>query len=221
MTFNKTEILDIYKREISKNLRYLLSINSMSILELSADLDLSYRTVYNLVEGRLNPTLDTLIKTARHFNIKISQILGESPLEENSDRSFTKSVPLINWLEIEEHLDYSKVKTKKNYSSILISSDKMLSDKVFAVYSNIQTEPLFKAGTILVFDVLLSNIQDYDNKFLLVLTNNSSLLIKKLIVEKDNIFLQPISNNISPELFSDQFRILAYLIQARIELENR
>ena len=220
MHFNKSEILEIYKREISKNLKYLLSVNSMSILELSSDLDLSYRTVYNLVEGKLNPTLDTLIKTSKRFDIKISQVLGEVPLEEKNGSGFTKSVPLISWLEIENHLNYKKSNIKKDYPSLLISSEKMLSDKVFAVYSNINTEPLFKSGTILVFDLLLSNIQDYDNKFLLISASNSSLLIKKLIIESDKAFLQSISSS-SSELFTNQFRILAYLLQARIELENR
>jgi transcriptional regulator with XRE-family HTH domain len=192
----------------------------MSILELSSDLDLSYRTVYNLVEGKLNPTLDTLIKTSKRFDIKISQVLGEVPLEEKNGSGFTKSVPLISWLEIENHLNYKKSNIKKDYPSLLISSEKMLSDKVFAVYSNINTEPLFKSGTILVFDLLLSNIQDYDNKFLLISASNSSLLIKKLIIESDKAFLQSISSS-SSELFTNQFRILAYLLQARIELENR
>jgi len=161
-----------------------------------------------------------LVKFLKFLYYKISQILGEVPLEEKNGSGFAKSVPLISWLEIENHLNYKKSNIKKDYPSLLISSEKMLSDKVFAVYSNINTEPLFKSGTILVFDLLLSNIQDYDNKFLLISASNSSLLIKKLIIESDKAFLQSISSS-SSELFTNQFRILAYLLQARIELENR
>lgn len=223
MDLSNSEVVDIYKIAISKNLKYLLSVHVMSILKLSIDLGLSYRTVYNMVEGNSNPTLETLVKTAKYYDIKVSQLIGESSVKEELGKNFTKLVPMISWHNVVKNL--SSISQEQydidNKRNILVSSTNRLSDKVFALYSNTNTEPLFKSGTILVFDIPMQDIKYYNNKFVLILSANSIMLIKRLIIENNRILLQSINNSDVAIFVEDKYKILAYLVEARLEIDER
>lgn len=185
------------------------------MLDLSTELKCSYKTIYDLAEGVANPTLDTLLKVANYFHLTISQLIGERPLGEYIS-AFIKLVPILQFSEVEEFL--GNTNHKLNSQNILISSEKFLSEYAFTINANNETEPIFKIGTILVFDKVELDIKSHNNKFVLVKTEYGSIAIKKLFVENQSLFLQPVNIDIPPQPISpNNIKFLAYLIQTKIE----
>lgn len=102
---------------------------------------------------------------------------------------------------------------------LLISSEYFIPEKTFALYANERTEPLFKIGTLLVFNEITSDIKHYDNKYVLLLSD-MFLTIKKLFIEESITFTQSINTNIPPQQLLDTVKVLAHLMQIRQDLHN-
>ena len=214
MLNNCEKLSEKYISQISANIKLLLEMHSMNILELSTKIDISYSAAYSATNGTSNPTLSTLISIASAFNINLSQLIGEFPLSTKGVRPIV-SAPMMDWDKILDFLDAPQ--SVKNNNCVIVSTEATLSDKIFALYPNQKTEPLFKLGTILIFDKLNSEITDYDAKFVLISTNNQTPTMRKLHVEENKIFLQSINHVIPSVELTECDRIIAYLVQARVE----
>lgn len=208
-----------YKDQLSNNLKCLLETHSLNILELASKLELSYTPIYNLTLGSSNPTLDTLLKIANYFNISISQLIGELPINKIDNANYLRTMPILQWGEVLSFIAPQN-SASRNYKQLLVASEHFISEKTFALYANEKTEPLFKIGTTLIFDKVTSDIKNYDNKYVLLSSDTFSLAIKKLFVEESTIFTQSINTNIPPQALLDNVKVLAYLIQARMEFHN-
>lgn len=200
---------------ISSNLKNLLNLHSINILELAKEAEVSYSAVYRLVHGESNPNLETLLKISKTFDITISQLVGDLPILE--DQYLMKSIPIINWHETKSFLDTDESNLIITTSYLLMSSKNAISDKCFALPVNSKTEHLFIPGTILIFDKLNKAIEKYDNKFIMISNRDEIPIIKKLYIEGDRIFLQSINPNIQTYELLDYNTVLAYLVQASIE----
>ncbi|WP_341750091.1 MULTISPECIES: helix-turn-helix transcriptional regulator [unclassified Candidatus Tisiphia] len=213
------QLLEEYRKQISSNLKYLLDIYSINVLDLASKLELSYTPIYNLATGCGNPTLDTLLKVSNYFNISISQFIGDLPINKINSTNYLKMIPVLQWREVSKFLcvQYS---IKPNDKQLLISSEHLIPQTAFALHANEKTEPLFKIGTILIFDKAVSDIEIYDNKYVLLSSDKSPLTIKKLFVEESIIFTQSINTLIPPQPLLDNVRVLAYLIQTRLDFYN-
>lgn len=217
MTFTNKS-LEQYKTQISSNLKYLLDIYSMNILELSSKVELSYPPVYSLVTGRSNPTMDTLLKVANYFNLSISQLIGDVAIDKINNTHYSRIIPVLQWTDAANFL-YNKNSTQHDFKQLLISSEYFIPEKTFALYANEKTEPLFKTGTLLIFNEITADIKHYDNKYVLLLSD-MFLTIKKLFIEESIIFTQSINANIPPQQLLDTIKVLAYLMQTRQEFHN-
>jgi transcriptional regulator with XRE-family HTH domain len=208
-------LLDDYKSQIARNIKYLINIYSMSMLELAKKVNVSYASIYDLLECKSNPTLTTLFKISQYFEIQISQLIGDAPLTSNIKSDYVKMVPIIKWEQVNLFLNNFET---SNYNNLIsISSQKIFKEKTFALIANEKTELLFKNGTILVFEEITPEIEIYDNKFILVSAPNNILGLKKLLIEGESIFLQSINPNIPPQLLNTESKLLAHLIQAKLD----
>jgi transcriptional regulator with XRE-family HTH domain len=178
--------LEQYKTQIASNLKYLLDNYSMNILELSSKLELSYPPLYNLVTGRSNPTMDTLLKIANYFNLSISQLIGDIPINKIDSTNYSKIIPLLQWTNAAKFL-CERNSTQHDFKQLLISSEYFIPEKTFSLYANERTEPLFKTGTLLIFNEITSDIKHYDNKYVLLLSD-MFLTIKKLFYRREYYF---------------------------------
>jgi transcriptional regulator with XRE-family HTH domain len=213
------QLLKEYRKQISSNLKYLLDIYSINVLDLASKLELSYTPIYNLATGCGNPTLDTLLKVSNYFNISISQFIGDLPINKINSTNYLKMIPVLQWREVSKFL-CAQYSIKPNDKQLLISSGHLIPQTAFALHANEKTEPLFKIGTILIFDKVVSDIEIYDNKYVLLSSDKSPLTIKKLFVEESIIFTQSINTLIPPQPLLDNVRVLAYLIQTRLDFYN-
>lgn len=212
--------LDSYKKQISVNLKYLLDIYSMNMLELSKKIEVSYGSVYDLVECTSNPTLTTLFKISEYFKLNISQLIGDLAFTNCNDDTFVKTVPIVEWNEIEKFLENFSLEKTNARKTVLISSKNQFTEKTFALLASTKTEPLFKSGTILIFNDIISDIKNYDNHFVLVKSYPDILGIKKIFIEEGKVFLQSINTNIPPQQLNDQSLIIAHMTQAKLDMNN-
>lgn len=221
MSLPPKKIVEDYQKELSLNLKYLLDIYSMNMLELSKKIKISYGSIYDLVECNSNPTLTTLFKIAGYFDLTISQLIGDLPITTNSNPNFIKTVPILELSEVLGFLDNSPSDFNKyQHKLISISSKNEFQEKTFALIANEKTEPAFTRGTFLIFDKLTMELEKYDNRFVLILNSSSSLSFKKLVVEGDDIFLQSFNTNVPLQRLNDDLKIIACLVQAKLDLGN-
>lgn len=216
MTFFSEEMLECYKSNISKNIKYLLDIHSINMLELSTFVNTSYSSIYDLAAGKSNPTLSTLIRVSSYFKVSLSQLIGDLPILNNKNY-FIKMVPIINW---ENALNFVNQNTENDSSCDLelITAQIELKKGAFALYATNKTEPQFKSGGLLIFDQITQFVENYENKFVLVANLKNILSVNKLIIENNKIFLQPLNLSIPAFKLTNHMRLLAYLVQFKTDL---
>jgi hypothetical protein len=213
------KLLKKYSTDISLNLKYLLDIYSMNILELSKKAKIAYSAVYKLVNNAASPNLDTLVKISRVFNLNVSQLIGELPM--TTEPNFITMVPVIEWNEVQIFLNNSSLDLqKKQFKSIAISSIRKFKNKPFILIANTETEPIFSKGTILVFNKLKLALENYNNKFVLASINQDELpTLKKLYADKNKVILQSVNYSMLNHVLEHNDSIMAYLVQVRVDMD--
>lgn len=207
-----------YQKETCNNLKSLLDIHSMNALDLARKLNLSYSVVHKLINFNSNPTIETLSKIAKYFNISIGQLIGDLPLTEKNKFINMRSIPIIKWQDIGGYITNQKDIIKSQNKTLLISSKHEPSSKSFAIITDEIFEPLFLKGTILFFDKPL--LDSCDNKKTYVIVSTAELLdisLKKIISNNGKLFLKSIESDLPAAPISPHTQILAELIQAQIE----
>lgn len=212
--------LDEYKTKLSANLKELLNIYSMNMLELAKKINVSYGSIYDLIESSSNPTMSTLFKISEYFNISIGQLLGDFPITNNWEDSFFKLIPIIEWNKVYNFLYQQDNIQIENSSLIPISSKTPISEKAFALISNAKAEPAFTAGTILVFEKITSDLDLYDSHFILVVNISKKLSMGKMFVQGNSIFLKSLNPEIPLQKLGNDLTPIAYLIQSKIQLDS-
>ena len=214
------KLLKKYSTDISSNLKYLLDIYSMNILELSKKAEIAYSAVYKLVNNAASPNLNTLVKIAKVFNLSVSQLIGEFPITTNAESNFITMVPIIEWNKVHVFLNNQLLNLENNqYKLITISSIRKFEVIPFILIANTETEPTFNKGTILVFNKLTMGIENYDNKFVLVSIGQSDLpILRRLYINENKIILKSINNSVPNHILQLGDSILAYLVQVRMDL---
>jgi SOS-response transcriptional repressor LexA len=189
----------------------------MSILELSNKIEVSYSAVYRLVHKDIpNPNLDTLLKVSKAFDLSVSQLIGETPIKNPLSQNSIKSIPLIKWEDVVSFLD-NNTNIKTDNIHLLLPQNTYISEKCFALRANKKIEALFKVGSILIFDTLSKQIREYDDKFVLVSSNNIIPVMKKLYVEGAKVFLQSVNDSIPLLELLPNDLIIAHLCQVKMD----
>lgn len=214
------KILKKYGTDISSNLKYLLDIYSMSILELSKKSNVAYGAVYKLVNKAASPNLDTLVKISKVFNLNVSQLIGEFPLTTNTAQNFETMIPVIEWTEVTKFLDnHFQGLENQTIKPAALSPNSFIEDTTFILTATEATEPAFIKGTALVFNRINQPLKIYDNKFVLAVINNNNLpALKKLFIDKNKVILQPINSTMPNHILQPNDSVIAYLVQARIDV---
>jgi transcriptional regulator with XRE-family HTH domain len=218
MLFKQDDLVLKYRQQICTNLQTLLDNHSVNILELSRQIKSSYSSVYNLVNSCNNPTLETLSKVANFFDISITQIIGDLPLTEINKYIHIKSIPILKFNEITQHLENSNQLISNDFKRTLIASTKYdISENAFAVISTSKEEPIFQSGTILYFDQLSDNVQSNNNKFIIASINDFLPVLMKCIIDGGDCYIKSCNPNIPAQKLNQETRIIATLIQIKTE----
>ena len=175
--------------KIAFNIKNLLELYSMNILELANKTNISYSTLHKIVNNSSNPTIDTLETIAKVFDLKISNLLSNNPLPQKTKNLLAKSIPIIDFNDV-----YKKDLKPINYIDKLITFD--ISPKAFAT-NNSHTK-LFGLPdhALLFFDIMNSPILSYDHKIVISQFHQQLPQLKKIIIDANDFYLEDLKEKI-------------------------
>lgn len=194
-------------------LKKLLRHRKLTVSELSRHTGIVQPVIYRMTTGETdNPKLATLLPIANYFNVNISQLIGEEPLEDENDtmQQKTSKIPLLNWTNAQLYKEIIP-----NQPKTVIATG--VSEQAFAlVMPNTSMEPMFQRESLLIFDPL---IEPQDRSFVLVsLGVTESAVFRQLIIDVNQRYLKPLNPDFSlfkMRLLDAQDKIIAILVESR------
>ena len=210
------------KKNIGDIIKYLLFKNNMKQVDLANAIDIPAPTINRIITGQTKqPYKHSLNQIADFFNIDVTQLTGEKPInnfddtqQQIMDFSSYKLINIISWSYLDNLDDLTHLPSLPQISVTNTSKN------TFALLSpDYSMEPMFKKDAILIFDK--------DKKC----TDHSYILVK-LILENIYLFRQIIFNgnrkflkSLNPDLKSvklqeltDNDIIIATLVEVRYTL---
>jgi transcriptional regulator with XRE-family HTH domain len=173
--------------QVSLNIKKLLELYSMNILELSNKTGISYSTLHKIVNNKSNPTVDTLGAIAEVFNLDLVQLFSQDLLREKTG-TLIVSVPVLPLEEI-----YKTTRSIIRY--VNIQSDKTISEKAFATAdSRFSPFSTSDGDTLLFFDAIKSSLIHYNRKIVISHLPQHPAQLKRILVDANDIFLEDLEN---------------------------
>ena len=164
-------------------------------------------TLNGIVKGTsTNPRLYTLASIARVFNIHISQLVGEYPL------NFTENaVPVLKWSDL--NVNPYQIKYHISSDTKFTSSSITSNNRVFALKVSPSISDIYNDNSI----IIVEEISLYQNHDLIILSiDHSDPMIKKIFKEGHQTFLSSISADIPiQELIKDKSYIYGVIKETR------
>lgn len=198
--------------KLSEVLKALLNRKKLTVSELSRHTGIVQPVIYRMTTGETdNPKLSSLLPIANYFNVNISQLIGEEPLDTlYAPELKTKAIPLLNWSQAYEYKKYIFTEPK----NIMVAG---LSEQAFAlIMPDTSMEPMFQRGSLLIFDPL---IEPQDRSFVLVhLGVTQTTITRQLIIDADQKYLKPLNpdfNLFKMRLLEKDDSLLAHLVESR------
>lgn len=155
---NILTLLNEERSKISVNIKRLMSLNDISEAELARRTGIPQTTINRLLSKGFDAKTNTLMPIASLFNVTVSHLIGEIPLELDNinynlmttNRDAWSSIPIIPW---EQILGWRFLQEKVLVNQYqFIVTEKPVSKVSFAVYTRPFMAPLFREGSILIID---------------------------------------------------------------------
>lgn len=178
--------------------------------ELARATGIPLSTIKNIRTGvNINPTIETLIPLANHFDISLDDIVHDnlSVLKKHGPfQAGAQAVPLISW---ESAVVWSEVESTDS----LVYTEKMCSENVFALHIEQNISEKFVAPGILLIDPLQAPIHfDYVLVYKLGFARPS---VRQLICDEEVRYLGSlvIADKLTP--LDESYRLLGVIIEYR------
>lgn len=195
---------------LSENLKRLMNHKNIDVSQLCEKTGIAATTINNLKRGAGNPTLSTLQALSEFFGITMSQ-LTETSLSDDYPTSFkpNQEIPICDLHEIDNFL--ANQNKHKNY--MLVDIGQHTRENCFAIKAtNNSMAPLFDKGTIFV---ICKNLMPQDGDIVLVKFSNHLPCFRKVFIEEDTYFFNPVTELLGKELSKcKNFAILGIVIKA-------
>lgn len=199
--------------KLSDILKTLLKHRKLTVSELSRHTGIVQPVIYRMTTGETdNPKLSSLLPIANYFNVSISQLIGEEPLDTTSQAAPQKitTLPLLPWVDAYDYKN-ATLKVQKNITASGLSND------AFAlIMPDTSMEPMFQRGSLLIFDPV---IEPQDRSFVLVqLKEAQAPVFRQLIIDVNQRYLKPLNPDLKlfkMRLLNEKDNIIAILIESR------
>lgn len=189
---------DLGNKEIfSKNLRYYMTINNKTRIDLCRDLDFKYTTFTDWYNGNIYPGIDKIEKIANYFRIEKSDLIEDSEKRKNSSNSaivfIYGSIPAGVPMEcIEDIIDTEEIpadmlKGGKQYFGLKVKGNSM--------------EPDYLDGDTLILEKV-DDCESGDDAIIMVNGNDGTF--KRVFKNENGIILQPLNPEYAPLVFTNE-----------------
>lgn len=209
--------------KISEVLKRLLFEHDLKVVDLARMTNVPQPTVQRLVSGTSRRPHDkSLIPIANYFKISLDQLKGEMPItnlrraERTLEELGMHRLPRLNWSQIDDWL------TTGEYDSNLtktIVTDAECGPRSFALTArDASMDPMFPAGTLLVFD---PDCEAKDRFYVLAkLQYTGEPLFRQLLIDGGYRFVKPLSPDLEHfrmQLLEQSDQIIAVLVEAKFQ----
>lgn len=209
---------------IAKIIRQLMNEVGIKEAELARQTQLPQTTINRLLTGEtIDPRANTLKPIAKFFCVTVDQLLVNAPIDSNripgTFRSFNrdawKQVPIIEWDNalswIFREQDY-EIHSHEHW----IATERLVSNKSFAMLSKPFMEPRFRKGSVLIID---PEAKYEDGKFVIICLDNLNVSARQLSYDNEQIYLKHFDKTIPTQKFENaKHRIVGVIVEARINL---
>lgn len=190
-----------------RNLERLIKESNLNLKELSKLIKIPVSTLYSIITGSSNdPKLFTVYSISTFFNINISQLIGELPLNINEI-----NIPIISW----DNVNPQKgcVEFDINSNTKFVSVECRTQHPMFALYASNNFSYKYKDDSLIVIEIS----QNFKNGDIILLSiNKTNPIFKKAIVEGPCIYLESISHDIPVIKFNNDYKVFGIVREIRI-----
>ena len=201
--------------KLSHLLKQLMDKHQLTTASLARITGIGQPVIYRLVSGETdNPKIATLSPIARHFNLSISQLIGDDTLPNgSSEQELTlQKIPILSWEEV-LHWQDNTLSTKK-----FITTTQAVSVNAYALITKDTTmQPKFPENTTLLVD---PDLQPKNRDYVIVnVGNNEQATFKQLLFDGSDKYLKPLNADFKVTRIDNQpHRFLGVVTEARIKL---
>ncbi|MEM1243856.1 MAG: S24 family peptidase [Pseudomonadota bacterium] len=225
MQFIKSRVFrknnDLKKYSLSGNLRKLMKNYDLDAPELSRKSGIPVQTINRLRrDEESNPTLASLIPLAAYFHLTLNELIGldEMPSDATFGKMITQKlqanfVPLIKMQNLKTNFETNIPYVVTSNDSFIATSIKVSKDAFALTISSDVLVPLFREGTILIFD---PNVNTNNKDVVLALLNNSrSPKIRQIFIDNDDHYFKPINPEFGKMVQCEEYKLLGVMVQAQ------
>ena len=212
---DNTSIADIIKK--------LMHVAGISESVLARETNIPQTTLNRLLTKGLDARTKTLRPIGNFFNVSVSQLIGEAPIDYSSiefdaglnDNECWNNIPVIRWEDI-SFWEFIK-KSIDPYTNRHILTEKSVSRNTFACVIERQFEPLFHKGSTLIID---ADKKIDDNSLVIIRELNKEPVMRKIVLGEDNEILvtHPIITSTIPEPMGRNTKIVGVILECRLSV---
>jgi transcriptional regulator with XRE-family HTH domain len=209
---------------VPTNIRYTLATlikeQGITEAELSRQTGIPAPTLNRLLAGATpDPRVSTLRPLAKFFNITIDQLLGDLPLTANrltrpSINRLGARVPLIAWEQVSRWEDLTREEVLVSWENWAVTNASTNAHAYAVQIPHRSLEPRFPYKTILIIDPVRA---PEDSDYVLVHhIADSSISLKRLLIDGKTWWLKPLHENIQAILINDTDKICGVVLEAQV-----
>jgi len=191
--------------------------NNISEAQLARSTGLPQPTIHRLISGdTLDPRISTLQILADYFNVTLDYLVAKSPLLPESQmklvqRNSQSLLPIIEWHNIATFLHDSKQFLGKNSLTDWVPTELQLAENAFAVRSRSCWKPNFETDTVII--IKPTTLVRDGNLALIHFIKENEFSLRKLIIDGNTKFLEPINSYNDTEKFNENHNVKGVVIQ--------
>jgi SOS-response transcriptional repressor LexA len=193
----------------------------MKPIDLAREVNIPPPTIHRLITGKsTRPYKSSLQPIADYFSMRVEQLVGEEPLQNEKDADIDKNknlspsihyIPLIPWESL-----HTIFNSEKNVYEKLPFIGEISDNGCATIMQDSSMEPVFAGGSLLIFEPLKL---PKDRSYILVqLHDNNLFVFRQLLIDVDHKYLKPLNpdlNAFKMRLLSDEDKIVGTLVEAR------
>lgn len=183
-------------KKLSSNLKKILAIREITVLQLAKELNRPQPTISRIVNGDTKKPKEKIIKQlAKFFNISELELIGEREIEWgniggwiNTIIGQNRKIPLFSWI-LNDNYNLQLLDKE-----IGISVSNPVSDKAFSLkVKDTSMEPLFPLNSIIVCDPLKE--ASHGSYVIIKLKDDRNLVFRKLLKDMQLNYIKPLNKD--------------------------
>lgn len=194
-------------------------MGDLSESALAKAINLPKATINRVLSGKTpDPRAGTLIPIAQYFNISIDQLLGISPLPQNTPLEEVAGknfdIPYIEHEDLIKYMNNEFIPHKNIQISLF--NNKQLNDNCFVTKLNSdELSPLFSEGALLIISKSIPQLKN--NDIVLIHDNSTnSLMFRKFMIANEMHFLSSPNLNYEIIQLTKEMKVFGIILEGRI-----